>query len=450
LFVLKGAIVFCKVVIAMKNRIDICGKRQKKFKKRSNLVIFSMVFSMFWVVLAAQSISFGALPARIIVEAGEYIRIDTPVSVGLDEVAVPLDRELRLEEIKGSERLAVPCQIEAGYSPRLWWILSGTTPAGGKRIYELSEGPAAKAPGVEITKDDACLEVQIGDDSILRYNNGIVQPPEGASPLYARSGFIHPLWSPNGQVLSRIHPPDHIHHIGLWNPWTKTEFEGRVVDFWNLGEGQGTVRFVRFVSTTEGAVFGGFRAIQEHVVLKGPEGEKVAINEELDVRAWNIGGADKGRWLWDFTTTQNCASSSPITLDQYRYGGLGFRAREGWEKGDYLTSEGKTGKDGDGTRARWCSVFGPTDKGPAGVLFMSNPHNREHPEPIRIWGPGFNDLFFNFCPIKQKSWVLEPKKDYVLKYRIFAYDGELTSDRAEQLWRDFAYPPKTIVEGKLP
>ncbi|MHC4891721.1 MAG: DUF6807 family protein, partial [Planctomycetota bacterium] len=93
---------------------------------------------------------------------------------------------------------------------------------------------------------------------------------------------------------------------------TKTKFEGREVDFWNLGKGEGTVRFVKFVSTASGSVYGSFEAEQEHVALKTSASEKVVLKETWGVRVYNVGGMDKGCWLWDFTSTQRCASSSPL------------------------------------------------------------------------------------------------------------------------------------------
>ena len=380
--------------------------------------------------------------ATITVEAGEYTRIDTPVSVELDGISY---KRLRLEEIKGSQRLPVPAQIEPGNPPRLWWIFSGTTEAGGKRIYELLQGSSTRTTGVEVIKNDSFLQLQIGDSKVLRYNHAVVPPPEGASPLYARSGFIHPLWSPAGEVLTWMHPKDHIHHMGLWMPWTETEFEGRKVDFWNLGKGQGTVRFVKFISTESGAVYGGFDAIQEHVDLRAPEGEKVALNEELNVRVWNLGKPNEC-WLLDYTSKQRCASSSPLHLLEYRYGGFGFRATDQWNESnsDYLTSEGKTRKDGHGTRARWCNVFGSTAKGQAGVVFMSHPDNHEHPEPMRIWPEG--GVFFNFCPIQKADWILEPGETYVLRYRLYVYSGKITLETAERFWQDFAHPPEVKLE----
>ena len=87
---------------------------------------------------------------------------------------------------------------------------------------------------------------------------------------------------------------------------------------------------------------------------------------------------------------------------------------------------------------------GPTANGPAGVLFMSHPANRSHPEPMRIWPKG--DIFFNFCPIQKAPWTLTPGNDYRLQYRVYAYDGTLAAEAAERLWQDFAHPPTVTVE----
>ena len=385
-------------------------------------------------------------PAKIVVEAGDSERIDTPVSVSLEGICDdPGKAKLIVVEIRDGKRLPVPSQIEAGEKPRLWWILAGTTPAKAKRTYELVAGEPVAAEGVTVDLDDKALEIGLGKTKVVRYNHAPVPPPQGVDKKYTRGGFIHPLRSPRGIRLTQIHPRDHYHHLGLWHPWTRTKFEGRRIDFWNLKNAQGTVRFVRFASKAAGPVFGGFRAIQQHVVLRSKSGgEKVALNEKFDVRVWNL-RSGKG-YILDCTTSQRCASDSPLELAAYRYGGFGFRGNEQWNyrNSNYLTSEGKTRKNGHGTRSRWCIVYGATRDGPAGIVFMSNPANREHPEPMRIWNDSPN-IFFNYCPIQKKPWTLEPGNDYVLRYRLYVYDGKVDAKAAERLWHDFAHPPKVTV-----
>lgn len=385
--------------------------------------------------------------ARVTVDAGGVERIDTPVWISLEALGMTAETQnVGLVEITAEGRQRIPAQVDP-QNGRLCWILAGRTPAGAKRTFEVvaGRGRGRGRGGVRIVQDDKVLDVQVGQTKVLRMNHAVVPPPPGKSPLFNRGGFIHPLWSPRGVVLTNIHPADHIHHMGLWMPWTHTVFEGRNVDFWNIGDGKGTVRFVKFSGMTEGPVFGGFRSIQEHVDLKAPGGEKVALNEEWDVRVWNTGGADKGFWIVDFVSTQQCASSSPLALPAYRYGGFGFRATAEWKQGvaDYLTSEGKTRKDGHGTRARWCIAYGTTSQGDNGIVFMSHPSNHEHPEPMRLWPTG--DIFFNFCPVQEKDWVMEPGKKYVFNYRMYVYDGKMTAEQAERCWQDFGNPPAVSV-----
>jgi hypothetical protein len=393
----------------------------------------------------------GQLPARITIEAGDYVRLNTPVSLELGGVplGLPNDR-LSLVEIKDNEHLPVSIQLEPGSPPRLWWILSGETPAGEKRIYELSRSSAStnEKPGVQATKDDSVLVLQKGRQKILQYNHAIVPAPAGQSKLYDRGGFIHPLWSPSGSILTNIHPKDHYHHIGIWMPWTHTEFEGKPVDFWNLAEGQGTVRFSRFLSTTSGPVYGSFQAEQDHVALKTSSGEKVVLKEVWDVRVYNIGGPGSGYWLWDFVSTQRCVADSPLKLLEYRYGGFGFRATADWkgETAAYLTSEGKTRKDGHATRARWCDTAGVSDGDWKGITFFSNPQNFRHPEPMRIWPEFENEVFFNWAPVQAGDFELKPGEDHVFRYRQYVHEGKVDVEKTERLWNDYAHPPKIEIE----
>ncbi|UCG56268.1 MAG: PmoA family protein [Phycisphaerales bacterium] len=387
--------------------------------------------------------------ATITVEAGEHARIDTPVSMPL--AAVPeaaRGAAFHLEEVTGTGRMSVPAQVEPGVVPRLWWILSGTTAAGKTRTYELLKG--AKGRGVDVTRTDKFLDVKVGENKVLRYNHAIVPAPEGQDRLYDRGAFIHPLWSPAGTVLTNIQPKDHYHHVGIWMPWTKTKFEGKEVDFWNLKAGQGTVRFVKFLSETSGPVYGGFEAKQEHVALQTSEGEKVVLDEVWDVRVYNIGGPDKGYWLWDFKSTQRCVADSPLYQEEYRYGGFGYRAAAEWdeENAAYLTSEGKTRKNGHATRARWCDMAGEINGTWEGVTMYSHPKNFRHPEPMRIWPEG--QVFFNFAPSQAGDWVMEPGVDHVFRYRVYVHGGKIEVADAERIWHDYAAPPEVQVKFSRP
>jgi hypothetical protein len=393
--------------------------------------------------------------ARIVVEAGAFKRENTPVSFALDGVTALPDSAFTLVEVKGTQRINVPLQVEQGYTRKLWWILSGVTASGSQRTFELVQGNSSHTDATLIQAADkqGTLILQEGSQPILQYNYAMVYPPAGVDSAFKRSGFIHPLWAPNGAVLTNIHPKDHWHHVGIWNPWTHTEFEGREIDFWNLYKKEGTVRFTGFLSKNEGPVWGGFKALQEHVVLQhGQAPEKVAVNEVWDVRAYPAQANGASR-LWDFTSTLSCAGNSPLLLLQYRYGGgFGFRATTEWTTAtsQVLTSEGRTRKDADSTRARWIKVTGQTGKGRAGMLVLCYPENFDAPEPVRVWGENMErgELFINFSPTKMKPWLLTYGKEYTLKYRILVYNDDISPAAADALWNDLAHPPVIKITAR--
>ncbi len=417
-------------------------------QRRISLSKRSFPLFCFLVVFAVQSLLAAAPVARITVDAGDSARMDTPVSAVLEGVACPCcgGEPLKLVEIKNGRKIAVSSQVECGENPTLWWILSGKTAAGEKRVFELMNGESeAKSSDIQISKDDKALVIKAGDGKVLQYNHAIVPPPEGKSKLYERSGFIHPMWAPKGKVLTNIHPPDHIHHMGIWMPWTHTQFKGKRVDFWNLNGGGGTVRFVKYLSKVSGPVYGGFKAEQEHVVLNTDDGETVVLKEIWDVRVYNVGGQDDGYWLWDFKSTQRCVADTKLHQEQYRYGGFGWRGPGDWDEENamYLTSEGKNRKNGHGTRAKWCEVAGEVDDKWQGALVMGHPENFQFPEPMRIWPSG--QVFFNFCPSQATAWDMLPGVDHVFRYRLHLHEGKLDKAEADRIWNDFGAPPEVSV-----
>ena len=113
-----------------------------------------------------------------------------------------------------------------------------------------------------------------------------------------------------------------------------------------------------------------------------------------------------------------------------------------------LTSDNKTRLDADGSYAKWCIVEGEsnTDEGRSGLLFLSHPSNRMHPEPMRVWpldaNGGRGDMYFEFVPIRHNDWKLEPKKEYTLKYRVVIFDGIMDAETAEMYWQSFAKMPE--------
>jgi hypothetical protein len=372
--------------------------------------------------------------------------LEIPVKTDLNAITLLSDTVLSLVEVRGDRRSPVSFQIENGEQRALHWLIK----SGGKHVFELvKRKPESSPSSVQAKAEKGLLTIYAGGKKLLGYQYATVYPPAGVDSAYQRSGFIHPLWSPRGQVLTKIQPPDHYHHYGIWNPWTHTVFEGDTVDFWNLRKRQGTVRFAKFLSISEGPIFGEYQALHEHVVFKKDGAKKIALNELQSMRIYQPG--NQNYYIADITIELSCAGKSPLQLLEYRYGGLGWRATEQWheDNSEVLTSERKTRNDADGTRARWFIIQGDVDNDYAGVVIMSHPANYNHPEPLRLW-PATADnrgaVFVNFSPTKNMNWLLEPGRRYVLKYRLIVFNGRFTKEKAESAWQNYAAVPKVMVE----
>ncbi len=382
--------------------------------------------------------------AKIEVDMGKSDRYDTPVSVEIPK-EINAWRLLGVQEVHGSSRNPVPSQIEAGkkgQAHRLWFILSGKTQAGQKRQFELVSGKPFLETPIKLNLTPKSLKVSHGDAALFTYHHAHVLPPEGVKASYVRSGYITDMLSPGGKLITEDFPGDHYHHKGVWFPWTNTVFEGRDIDFWNLGKEKGRVQFAGFKTVESGPVFGRFKSKHEFVDVTQPNGGKIALNETWDVRIYSVGGREKRYYVWDLSSTQECATDSPLHLRKYRYGGMAFRGAKEWKGDNYvlLTSEGKTKANGHTTRAKWCAHSGAVDGQWTTVVIMCSPKNERFPEPMRIWARG--GAFFNYTPIQHKAWDFKPGEKHQFSYRFYIHEGKIDKDRAEQAWQDFGNPPE--------
>src|SRR6476620_11010848 len=99
---------------------------------------------------------------------------------------------------------------------------------------------AAAGPAVTAKREGQQIIFRAGDKEMFRYQAeaGPLPRPD-IKEAFTRGGYLSPLLTPSGKQISDDFPPKHIHHHGVWWAWTKTEFEGRHPDFWNMGDNKG-------------------------------------------------------------------------------------------------------------------------------------------------------------------------------------------------------------------
>jgi len=358
------------------------------------------------------------------------LQVEIPVSAPLP-AGVDGAKSWRL--VRSSDGKELPVQFRNGSA---FWIDS--LAAGAKVEYRLEAAAPGSFPAVGCTTvEGSHLTFRFEDKDILRYNTGVVQPPAGTDPVYAYSGYLHPVWTPSGRTITGDFAKGNEHQHGIWSTWRHAEFEGRKVNAWAPLEKVGRVEFVKLDETVSGPVFGGFRARQRLLDPNAPGGPKPAQIDGWDVKVF----ATRNVRVFDLDTTQSCAGDSPLTVLKFHYGGLGFRGPAEWEGKDgvaFLTSEGKTRLDGNGTAARWVTMTGKD----ACFGLLCHPTSFRGPQPTRL-NPG--GPFFCWVPAADAPFQIEPGKPYAARYRFIASDRPLTPDEMNLHWAAYADPAGSVI-----
>lgn len=274
---------------------------------------------------------------------------------------------------------------------------------------------------------ESVIVLKRGDRTILQYNKVPTAEAAKHEPFYTRSGYIHPLYSPSGKVITGDFAEDHKHQHGLFFAWTKTTFEGRSPEFWNQKKEAGRISYRKTLAIVNEGDTAGFDVehLWEDLTAEG-EPAPVLI-ETWKVRAEE---SDEERFVFNIESIQRCATESPLTVEQYHYGGMAIRGNDAWldpakdaePPGSIVTSEGKGRQDGNHTRPEWVAMAGPVDGGTAGVVAYCDPDNFRAPQWVRLHP---SKPYFVFAPMVEEPFAIEPGEAYVSRFRFVVFDGEL-------------------------
>jgi hypothetical protein len=340
--------------------------------------------------------------------------------------------------LRDAEGARVPLQVDA--QGRASVVLAALK-AGARASFTVEETPPAVAAVTAVREADG-VKLTLGPATVLRYQTAGKLPP-GIGNNFLRGGYIHPLLTPGGLLVTDDYPGDHRHHHGIWSAWAHSTFEGRQMDFWNMGGGSAKVDFASLVGTWDGPVHAGLRARQVFVDLRAPGGGKTALDEEWVVTLYRTHQGTVPYFVFDLDSTQQAASVSPVMLESYLYGGFAFRGSAQWRTGaTFLTSEGKDRRAGDGSTGRWCYIGGPVGGKMGGYAVLGHPSNFRAPQPMRL-NP--TDPYFSFSPVKMGGFPILPGKPYQSRFRFVVSDGNPDQALLDRLWNDYATPPEVTV-----
>jgi len=286
------------------------------------------------------------------------------------------------------------------------------------------------------------LTIRDGQTDVLTYCYGD-QLKAGIDPRYTQSGYIHPLFSPDGQALTDDSPADHLHHHGLFWTWPVVRTRGLSTATWEPKLPRLRQFFVRWLKRD--ATKGSFILSVESAWKL--EGKEVVAKETATLL---IHPDDKKGRLIDLEFAID-AVGGPLELqgthDQKKgYGGLCFRGAPLLTGAVMTTDKGPLKEDAVHTPFQWADLSTKQ----LGLSIFVSP---DHPGLPAKWM-----IRNSYAGIINVSWpglasvVLELGKPVILRYRIYVHRGDAAAADVKAAFDAYAQErsPKNPLSSILP
>ena len=250
------------------------------------------------------------------------------------------------------------------------------------------------------------------------------------SKLPVESGcYFHPLYTPQGTVVTDVAPADHPHHRGVFLAWV--EMHGKKdADFWGWGE-HAPVKDRRIIS--DQLRVGGSPTSFEFSNDWTAEGETL-LEEKL---SGGVRATDQANVL-DLTYT--LTPTADLKLTRWAFSGFCVRTRK----------DGITAFDADGPvklpppqhtkpesdwpdRSWYAYTLTAGDAKKGGVAVLGHPAN-----PPTLWHNVTGIGMLNPCVVAPGEMKLAAAKPLTLRYRVVTFDGEVPTAKLDELAREWS------------
>lgn len=299
---------------------------------------------------------------------------------------------------------------------------------------------------IEIRDDNKRKTFYWNSKPIFSYNYAVINPPNNLEEIYQRSGYLHPIHAPSGQIVTDDFSDDHAHQHGVFFAFVKAKINDKTVDFWNQHRRTGSVEHFKFVKQTNTAPSNlpsgnpKLKAMLRHFAWEkkpgagqaGAPGSKRYIFEET----WLMSAkARPGMFIIDWASELKNVTENPVELLKNHYGPLGVRGAAAWRNPqksefNFLTASGKKRNNGNLSRERWAAMSGLIDSKRCGIAVIGGKNNFRSPQPVRIHP---TMPYFSFAPVAEKSLILGPGESFHSQFQIIAFEGQIPVEILNQL-----------------
>lgn len=262
------------------------------------------------------------------------------------------------------------------------------------------------------------LELLENGKPVYVYNFGMILAP-GVPERLRRSSYLHPVYGPDGTLLTDDFNRDHPHHRGIFWAWEVVTVNDKTDDMWTVKGFKH--RFVRWhARETNGP-------LARLAVENGwYDGERKFVKEEVEILAHPASSTER---ILDFTLSFE-ALDQPVVIvgtpdSRKGYGGFAFRTapRDGGAAQTLIrTDKGVSEQDGVLSRHPWAEIAGRFKGKEAGVRIEDNPANPGYPTNGWLMRHSFALLNVSYPGLEPVT--LQPGKPLVLKYRVILFAGK--------------------------
>jgi len=278
------------------------------------------------------------------------------------------------------------------------------------------------------------IEISEGEAKVLFYQ---IQP-KSRDGKYERAGYVHPLYSLRGNILTEDFPADHLHHHGIFWSWHQVIHNGKpIADGWTSENISWEV--VRSEPLEEETSITLSNEVLWKSVLNDHE-ETPIVREQSMIRVYLAEGnyriIDFGIGLAAVTDSLKIGGSD----DAKGYGGFSLRLKLPQDIRFLNSRDEFSAQELALPAGPWLDFSGSFDGvnlPESGVAVFSHPSNPGHPQSwiIRKEKSMQNPAFPGRMPVDLTREGLR------FKYRILIHNEDLDLPEIEKLYREYADLP---------